>query len=146
MPVPHFSLGRLPRVERRLPRGVTLRTTLSPLLRRTIGVRSGSKAASEFGSPMSPSTKCGHGPRETPPGDGLKFLSVCLVPALDRNHPNDIVKDFENNPVIADAEAVFLGAGERFCKFQWIGLQGIQFELFDDAGLCTLRQSCQLTI
>jgi hypothetical protein len=36
----------------------------------------------------------------------LKFLPVGVVPALDRNHPNDIVKNFENDTVISNSEAV----------------------------------------
>jgi hypothetical protein len=51
-----------------------------------------------------------------------KVISVGLVPALDRNHPNDIVKDFENDAVTSDPKAVLMRAGKWFGKLERVRL------------------------
>jgi hypothetical protein len=51
-----------------------------------------------------------------------KVLPIGFIPSLNRDHPDDIVKDFENNPIIADTEAVLMRAGEWFGKLQRVAL------------------------
>ena len=67
-------------------------------------------------------------------------LVIRLVSALDRHYPQDIVLHFENHAIVADAEAVIVGAREWFCKLQRIGLPRVETHLFRNSFPYLMRQ------
>ena len=60
------------------------------------------------------------------PNTHTKNSTIGFVSTLDCSYPQRVMKHFKNHTVVADAEALLIGVGERFGELQRVGLRCIE--------------------
>jgi hypothetical protein len=81
----------------------------------------------------------------TPIGETPKtLLSVSLVPAFNCDHPQCVIKHFENYSIVTDAKAILVGTGERFGERERVRLRGVKTHFCADAPSIQRSQTVEL--